>query len=127
MKKQVEPPKDYPPEVPPINWRCIVIAAVIALVSPFLALKIAKADSTVFDPPRGGDCYAVNPFSTTSDQARITREKGWAVLAYSDRMRIVKLVSEKKAEVLLIPDHRICGNADSERKVFSTWYYREKP
>lgn len=122
-----EQPKDYEePETPPINWKHIIIASLIALLVPFCAMKVAKADNSAFTPPSGGDCYAISPFNTTQEMARINTEKGWGVLAYSDRLRMARLVSEKKAEVLLVKEHRVCGQPAGELKIYSTWYYREK-
>jgi hypothetical protein len=76
--------------------------------------------------PAGGDCYRANAYPINWQQARVVNQKGWQEMPYHDKLRISQQVAEKKADWLLVPDHRLCGPFLGQMKLYSTWFWRPR-
>lgn len=75
---------------------------------------------------QGGDCYRAHRYPVNWQQAKVMQEKGWQELPLEDKLRVSQLVSESKAEILWVPEHRKCGPFLGEMKVYATWFWRAK-
>jgi hypothetical protein len=99
--------------------------------SSLLLFLIVHAQAGGPDPaepraPAGGDCYRAYPYPLNWQQAKVVNQTGWQEMPYSDKLRISQLVAAKKADWLLVPDHRLCGPVLGEMKLYATWFWRPR-
>jgi hypothetical protein len=98
-------------------WFIVSIAAVVFAGGPDPAEPRA---------PIGGDCYRAYPYPLNWQQAKVVNQSGWREMPYVDKLRISQLVADKKADWLLVPDHRLCGPVLGELKLYATWFWRPR-
>ena len=108
-------------------WLFVLAIGLAALL--FLITTCAQAGGP--DPaepraPAGGDCYRAYAYPINWQQARVVNQKGWQEMPYHDKLKISQQVADKKADVLLVPDHRLCGPVLGQMKLHATWFWRPR-
>jgi hypothetical protein len=114
-------------------WRApIFILLMIVVLLPAINLALSKQvvaggpDPAEPRAPAGGDCYRAYPYPLNWQQAKVVNQAGWRELPYVDKLRISQLVAAKQADILLVPDHRLCGPVLGELKLYATWFWRPR-